>query len=102
MSRLNRWRLIRQRRQSFWRRRAREYLTTLQGRIKWFQPTANLAVDGLVIVEAPNRLPADRCLGRILGVHPGNDGAMRVVTVHTQYGVYKRPSVKLVKLPVTE
>ncbi|XP_029346336.1 uncharacterized protein LOC115034258 [Acyrthosiphon pisum] len=41
LNRLNRWQLIRQCHQSFWKRWVKEYLTTLQGRQKWFQKGLN-------------------------------------------------------------
>lgn len=98
LNRLNRWQLIRQRHQSFWQKWAKEYLTTLQGRKKWFHKTRDVAVRGMVIVEAPNRLQADWRLGCITGIHPGSDDIVRVTTRRTQNGFLKRPVVKLVRL----
>lgn len=54
----------------------------------------------MVIVEAPSRPPTEWRLGRITEVHPGSDDVVRVVSVRTQDGVYKRPVVKLVRLPI--
>jgi len=102
LNRLDRWQLIRQCHQSFWKRWAKEYLTTLQGRQKWFHQGLNLAVGDMVIVEAPNRPPSEWRLGRVTEVHPGQDKIVRVVTVRTQDGTYKRPVVKLVRLPVDQ
>ena len=98
--RLDRWQLIRQCYQSFWRRWTTEYLTTLQGRVKWYKHNINLQVDDLVVVEAPHRPPTDWQMGRIIEVHPGKDGVVRVATVRTQNGTITRPVVKLVKLLV--
>jgi len=100
INRLNRWQLIRQCHQSYWKRWSREYLSTLQGRQKWFKASPNLAIGDMVIVEAPSRPPTEWRLGRVLEVHPGPDDVVRVVSVLTQDGVYKRPVVKLVRLPV--
>jgi len=99
-NRLTRWQLIQQCHQSYWKRWSREYLSTLQQRHKWFIPSTNLAVDDMVIVEAPSRPPTEWRLGRVIEVHPGSDNIVRVVSVRTQDGVYKRPVVKLVKLPI--
>ncbi|XP_008182300.2 uncharacterized protein LOC103309207 [Acyrthosiphon pisum] len=44
INRLNRWQLIQQCHQSYWKRWSREYLSTLQGRQKWFKSTQNLTV----------------------------------------------------------
>lgn len=102
LNRLDRWQLIRQCHQSFWKRWAKEYLTTLQGRQKWFQKRLDLAVGDMVIVEAPNRPPSEWRLGRVTEVHPGADNTVRVVTVRTKDGTCKRPAVKLVRLPVDQ
>lgn len=98
-NRLHRWELLKQLHQSFWVRWTKEYLSTLQGRLKWYSTTPNLSINDLVIVEAPNRSPTDWHLGRVIEVHPGSDSIVRTVTVKTQNGVIKRPVVKLVKLP---
>ncbi|XP_060871447.1 uncharacterized protein LOC132945707 [Metopolophium dirhodum] len=100
INRLNRWQLIRQCHQSYWKRWSREYLSTLQGRHKWFKSSPNLTIGDMVIVEAPSRPPTEWRLGRVTEVHPGSDEVVRVVSVRTQDGVYKRPVVKLVRLPV--
>ncbi|KAF0769852.1 Integrase catalytic domain-containing protein, partial [Aphis craccivora] len=100
INRLNRWQLIRQCHQSYWKRWSREYLSTLQGRQKWLKTTPNLTIGDMVIVEAPSRPPTEWRLGRVTDVHPGSDNVVRVVSVRTLDGVYKRPVVKLVRLPV--
>jgi len=100
INRLNRWQLIRQRHQSYWKRWSREYLSTLQSRHKWFKQSPNLKIDDLVIVEAPSRSPTEWRLARIIDIHPGCDEVVRVVFVRTQDGVFKRPVVKLVRLPI--
>ena len=37
-------------------------------------------------------------LARVVQVHPGKDGKVRVVTVRTAKGVYRRPVIKVVPL----
>ncbi|EFN72087.1 hypothetical protein EAG_06152, partial [Camponotus floridanus] len=51
---------------------------------------------GLVVDERypPSKWP----LGRIIQLHPGKDGQVRVVTVRTQTSTFKRPIVKLCPL----
>ncbi|KAJ8949760.1 hypothetical protein NQ318_005083 [Aromia moschata] len=39
-------------------------------------------------------------LARVVGVHPGADGVVRVATVRTSTGLMKRPVVKLCPLPL--
>ena len=34
-------------------------------------------------------------MGRIVSSHPGRDGLVQAVTVHSQHGEYKRPIAKL-------
>lgn len=41
-------------------------------------------------------------LGRVVEIHPGRDGKVRVVSVKTQAGVMKRPIVKVCVLPITD
>ena len=40
-------------------------------------------------------IPTKWFLGRIIELHPGNDGIVRVVTVRMAAGDYKRPVVKV-------
>ena len=47
---------------------------------------------------APTKWP----LVKIIIVDPGKDGKIRVVTVQTAKGMYKRPVVKMVPLVLTE
>ena len=39
--------------------------------------------------------PTKRSLASIIKVHPGRDGRIRVMTLRTVKGVYKRPIVKI-------
>jgi len=99
-NRLRRWELIRQALQSFWRRWSHEYLQTLQGRKKWFKQAENLAVGDLVAIHTPNHPPMSWQLGRIMEVNPSPDNVIRVVTIRTTDSLFKRPVVKVTKLPV--
>jgi len=40
-------------------------------------------------------------MGRIIAIHPGSDGKVRVATVRTDAGEVKRPIVKLCVLPTS-
>lgn len=102
MNRLTRWQLLTQFNQAFWKRWSSEYLTTLQSRSKWYRKQKNLMVGDLVLVNRPNIPPTFWKMGRIECTHPGPDGVVRVVSVRTQDGVYKRPVVKLALLPVED
>lgn len=102
VNRLTRWQLLNQFSQSFWKRWSSEYLTTLQIRAKWYRRETNVAVGDLVLMRRPNVPPTVWKMARVEAIHPGEDGVVRVVTVRTQDGTYKRPVVQLAILPVTD
>jgi len=102
INRLNRWELLRQMYQSFWKRWSSEYLSTLQGRSKWFRQKPNVKIGDLVLVQTPNQPPMNWKLGRIENIYPGQDGVVRVVTIRTTDGIIKRPVVKLAVLPIDD
>jgi hypothetical protein len=95
INRLNRWQKVQQMHQHFWKRWSAEYLTTLQQRFKWTQKRGNTEVGDLVIIREDNLPPSKWKLGRVVTVHPGADNLVRVATVKTATGVYKRPIHKL-------
>ncbi|XP_050065611.1 uncharacterized protein LOC126554599 [Aphis gossypii] len=98
---INRWKLLHQCHQSFWRRWSTEYLSSLQVRSKWTNDVPNLKCGDMVVVKDPNP-PMTWRLGRIIDVTPGNDGVVRVVKLNTALGELTRPVVKLVKLPMEQ
>lgn len=98
---VNRWKLLHQCHQSFWRRWSTEYLCSLQVRAKWTADVPNLQCGDMVIVKDSSP-PMSWRLGRIIDVTPGNDGVVRVVKVNTATGELTRPVVKLVKLPMDQ
>ncbi|XP_022163934.1 uncharacterized protein LOC111029283 [Myzus persicae] len=95
----NRWKLLDQCHQAFWRRWSTEYLTTLQERSKWTTDTPNLSVNDMVIIIDNQSPPLSWRLGRVIQLLPGTDGRVRVARVLTQAGEIVRPVVKLVLLP---
>lgn len=96
--RLNRWQRIRERTQFFWARWKQEYLHGLQLRQKWNKQAPNLKIGDLVLLRDENTPPTQWPMGRVLEVHPGDDGVVRVVSLKTPTGIYKRPAVKMVPL----
>jgi len=100
-NRLNRWKLLQQQQQQFWRQWSSEYLNTLQQRLKWRTPQSNLQVDDLVVVKDDNTSPLQWTLARVIATHPSaHDNLVRVVTIRTANSTYKRPITKLLKLPL--
>ncbi|XP_078049783.1 uncharacterized protein LOC144476560 [Augochlora pura] len=79
----------------------REYLQELHTRHKWHLGDANAFQEGmLVYVRDEQTAPLQWKLGRIIAVHPGDDGIVRVATVRTAKGTYKRAIKQLSPLPM--
>lgn len=86
--------------QQFWRKWSSDWLSHLQSRPKWARQHENLKINDMVVVK-DDRLPPNKWkLGRIMDTHPGADGLVRVVTVRTECGTYKRSISEICKLPV--
>ena len=65
----------------FWKRWMREWLPSLNSRKKWTRKTKNFVVGDIVLLVTPNSPRSHWPLGRIIEVHPGSDGLVRVVKV---------------------
>ncbi|XP_032690611.1 uncharacterized protein LOC116853593 [Odontomachus brunneus] len=100
VNRLTRWQLIQRITQDFWKRWAVEYLSNLQQRTKWKFPQENVKVNDLVVIRERDILPWKWKLGRVIELHAGKDGLVRVASMRTMNGVVKRAINKLCKLPV--
>lgn len=96
---LTRWERTQQHFQDIWERWHTEYLMELIKRNKWTKRTSNPAVGDLVIIREDNIAPSKWPLGRIIELHPGKDGLVRVVKVKTRTGEYTRSITKLALLP---
>ncbi|XP_071582222.1 uncharacterized protein [Temnothorax nylanderi] len=96
---LTRWQLVQKMRDHFWQRWSRECIQHLASRPKWLSAETTPDVGSLCLMRSeiapPNRWP----LARIIKLHPGDDGVVRVVTVRTAASEFVRPLVKLVLLP---
>lgn len=88
--------------QTFWRQWSSEYLSQLQSRPKWLKTTQNLDIGNLVLIKDERLPPLNWLMGRIVEIHPGNDGLVRVASVRTKNGVLKRPITKLCLLPIDQ
>lgn len=97
--RLNRWQLLQQMRDHWWRRWSHEYLAGLIQRNKWHNKPPNLEVGQLCLLRSELTPPSKWPLARITEVHPGDGGQIRVVSVCTATSRYTRPVVKIVLLP---
>lgn len=102
-SRLSNWQHLQQLKQHFWKRWHHEYLNQLHVRTKWHQAsTETIKIGSMVLIKEDNLPPLQWMLGRIKEIHPGIDGVIRVVTVHTVKGDYKRPTKKIAVLPIEQ
>lgn len=101
VNQLDRWAFVKKLNGDFWKRWHKEYLATLQPRKKWFNPDDNMKIDDLVVIKEENLPPGQWVLGRVVKVHPGRDGRVRVVTVKHKGGQFQRPIHKLCKMPTS-
>ncbi|XP_025262223.1 uncharacterized protein LOC112637218 [Camponotus floridanus] len=101
-NRLDRWQTVQKITQLFWKRWSKEYLTSLQGRIKWTREQINLSINDIVIIQDNNAPPLKWRLGRVIELHKGTDDKVRVVTLQTAKGTCKRAINKLCKLPLSD
>ena len=67
-------------------------------RSKWRAQKEQININDLVLIKEDNIKRGQWPLGRIIELHPGEDGVVRVVTVRTSKGTYKRPAVKILRL----
>ncbi|XP_055308624.1 uncharacterized protein LOC129572639, partial [Sitodiplosis mosellana] len=99
---LNRYNIMLKRVQTFWNVFHNDYLKTLQQRAKWTREQPNLKIGDVVLIKEDNLPPSRWIMGRIVETHPGIDGLVRVCSVKTKTGIFKRPVVKLSPLPINE
>jgi len=98
ISLLRRWQLCQSMVRKFWSRWSSEYLPILNRHNKWHHPSRCLSVGDIVLLKEDTMVPTKWPLGRVIEVHPGKDQLVRVVTVRTAKGSYKRPVTKLAVL----
>ncbi|XP_057333725.1 uncharacterized protein LOC130672928 [Microplitis mediator] len=98
-NRLSAWQHAQKLKQHLWTRWYKEYLNNLIG-LRHQSKTDNLQVGSLVLILEDNLPPLSWALGRIIATHPGEDGIVRVVTLKTKIGEYKRCTKKLCPLPL--
>lgn len=90
-----RWRQAQFITDQFWKRWRLEYLPNLTVTAKWHSEKKPLKAGDIVLV-VDHAVPRGLWpLGRILQTFPGPDGRVRVVSVKTKSGVFKRPVHKL-------
>ena len=101
-NRLSRWQLLQKMRDHFWERWSREYLHSLIHRPKWWNKESGFDVGRLCLIRSELTPPTKWPLARIVRIHLGQDGQIRVVTVRTASSELTRPIVKLILLPIAD
>lgn len=86
--------------QSFWKRWSIEYISEMQQCYKWYTKSENIQPGLLVIIKDENLPPMKWIMGRIIDVHPGTDGLIRVATIRTASSILKRAISRLSVLPI--
>ncbi|GFU21048.1 integrase catalytic domain-containing protein [Trichonephila clavipes] len=95
----DRWELLQNIKRGFWKKWSSAFISPLQPRKKWQDAQPNLKEHDIVLIKEEGP-PGTWPMARVLQVHPGNDGLVRVATVKIQDSVLKRPVHKLHKLPI--
>lgn len=100
--RLTRWRRAQRFMQNIWTKWSTQYLSTLHNRTKWTRQRTNLSVGALVLIKEDHLPSLKWLLGRVVQVHAGADGNIRVVTVRTMNGTFTRAISKICPLPIRD
>ena len=101
-NRLNRWQRLTKVLALIWKGWYDDYLQTLQRRHKWNNICPNLNIGDKVLIKDDLAPSLQWKLGKITWLFPGPDGRVRVVTVKTSRGEFKRTIHKLAKLPIND
>ncbi|GFY35637.1 integrase catalytic domain-containing protein [Trichonephila clavipes] len=90
----DRWELLQNIKRGSLKKWSSEFISFLQPRKQWQDAQLNLKEDDIVLIKEEGP-PGTWPIARVLQVHPGNDGVVRVATVKTQDSLLKRPVHKL-------
>lgn len=94
---------LQQLQQDFWRRWSRDYIGTMQQRLKWRSSKGpSLAVGTVVLVKEERLPPCQWRLGRIIETYPGQDGITRVALLKTARGNIKRSFKNICPIPTND
>ena len=99
-NKLSLWQSVQRINLIFWKKWSSEYLNRLQHRPKWCKGRVEFQEGEIVLVKPlDNSWHLKWHLARIIKVHPGDDGIIRVVTLKSKGGTFKKPISKIAKLP---
>jgi hypothetical protein len=98
-NRLSQWQLVQAIQKQIWRSWSKDACTHCKLGI-WLTSHSNIKINDLVIVRNPQLPPFRWELARVVNVHPGSDGHVRVMALCTARSQYKWPITQICKLPV--
>lgn len=101
LNKLSRWQRVQKMQHDFWIRWSNEYLPELQEKVKWKTQHQNIQLGTLVLIKEDNLPPLQWSVGRIKELHPGTDNVVRVVTVKTATGLFKRAIQRICPFPTS-
>ncbi|XP_062713379.1 uncharacterized protein LOC134290294 [Aedes albopictus] len=101
-NRLSHWQRTQDFVQQLWRKWKTQYLSDLHNRTRWSRKRDNIHVGTMVFIKEDNLPPQKWRLGRVTEIFPSQDGNVRVVSVRTQDGVFKRGISKICILPIRD
>ncbi|XP_062537690.1 uncharacterized protein LOC134206018 [Armigeres subalbatus] len=88
--------------QQLWKKWSKLYLSDLHNRTRWTIRRNNTVVGTMVVLKEEEQPPLKWKLGRVIDIHSGGDGHVRVVTVKTKDGSYRRAISKVCVLPIRD
>ncbi|XP_058811251.1 uncharacterized protein LOC131676146 [Topomyia yanbarensis] len=83
-----------------WKRWSTDYLSGLLPRTKWTFQRDNITIGTMVLVKEDNLPPLKWRYGRITQIYRSDDGNVRVVTVKTKDGEFRRAISNICVLPI--
>ena len=98
ISSLKRWNLWQALTQQLWEQWSQDYLRQMQQFHRWKHPKRSVRVGDIVLLKDSELFTRSWPLARVTEVHKGSDGLVRVVTLRTEKGLYKRSVHRLVPL----
>ncbi|GFW19545.1 hypothetical protein TNCV_1604371 [Trichonephila clavipes] len=94
----DRWELLQNIKRGFWKKWSSEFISSLQPRKKWQDAQPNLKEDDIVLIKEEGP-PGTWPMARVLQVHPGNDGLVRVATVKPKTQCLNDRSINFTNFP---
>lgn len=95
---IRRWKQVQYLANLFWNRWRKEYLSTLQKRLKWVYKERNVQIGDIVLIIDENQPRCNWLMGKIISVKQSLDNLIRSVEIQTKDSILVRPVNKLVLL----